>query len=112
LTLRRFAGPRRIIPERRDIANSAKPPQNPAAAKYVAHADEGVIMAGNISWRRTVRRDATYGATVENPFELSSDQERRAARVVASASTDATDCALLLAVLGLHPPRGHDARAD
>jgi hypothetical protein len=32
---------------------------------------------------------------------LSSDQEYRAARVVASASTDATDCALLLAALGL-----------
>jgi hypothetical protein len=69
-------------------------------------------MAGNTSWRRTVRRDPTYGATVENPFELSSDQERRAARVVASASADATDCALLLAVLGLHPPRRHDAQAD
>jgi hypothetical protein len=38
---------------------------------------------------------------VENPFGLSSDQEYRAARVVASASTDATDCAMLLAALGL-----------
>jgi hypothetical protein len=38
---------------------------------------------------------------VENPFGLSSDQEYRAARVVASASTDAADCVMLLAVLGL-----------
>jgi hypothetical protein len=43
---------------------------------------------------------------VENPFGLSSDQEEyRAARVVASASTDATDCAMLLAVLGLRAVR-------
>lgn len=41
--------------------------------------------------------------SVDNPFELSSDQQYRAARVVASESTDATDCAMLLSVLGLRP---------
>jgi hypothetical protein len=40
---------------------------------------------------------------IENPFGLSSDQEYRAARVVASASNDATDCAMLLAALGIDP---------
>ncbi len=57
--------------------------------------------------RRTVRRNPSpaYGESTENPFQLSADQERLAARVVASASTDATDCAQLLAALGLHPPR-------
>jgi hypothetical protein len=40
---------------------------------------------------------------VENPFPLSSDQEHRATLLVASASTDAEDCAFLLAVLGLRP---------
>jgi hypothetical protein len=40
----------------------------------------------------------------ENPFGLTSDQEYQAARVVASASTDATDCAMLLATLGLRAP--------
>lgn len=46
-----------------------------------------------------------HGEHIENPFTLSSDQKRRATLVVASASTDATDCALLLAVLGLRPAR-------
>jgi len=41
--------------------------------------------------------------SIDNPFGLSLDQEYQAVRVVASASTDATDCALLLAVLGLRP---------
>ena len=50
-------------------------------------------------------RDQRAREEAANPFELSSDQENRAARVVASASTDAEDCALLLAVLGLHPVR-------
>jgi hypothetical protein len=40
---------------------------------------------------------------MDDPFGLSSDQEYRAARVVASASTDATDCAMLLAALGIRP---------
>ena len=40
------------------------------------------------------------------PTGLSWYQHHRAARVVASASTDATDCALLLAVLGIHPGDG------
>jgi hypothetical protein len=41
--------------------------------------------------------------SLENPFPLSSDQEHRATLLVASASTDAEDCAFLLAVLGLRP---------
>jgi hypothetical protein len=40
------------------------------------------------------------------PTGLSWYQHHRAARVVASASTDATDCALLLAALGIHPGDG------
>jgi hypothetical protein len=44
-----------------------------------------------------------HSERIENPFPLSSDQQRRATLVVASASTDATDCALLLAALGLNP---------
>lgn len=39
-------------------------------------------------------------------FGLSWQQEYRAARLVASASTDAADCALLLAALGIHPVDG------
>jgi hypothetical protein len=44
-----------------------------------------------------------FRESIENPFGLSPDQERRAARVVASASTDVTDCTMLLDVLGLRP---------
>lgn len=40
------------------------------------------------------------------PTGLSWHQHHRAARVVASASTDAVDCALLLAALGIHPADG------
>jgi len=40
------------------------------------------------------------------PTGLSWYQHHRVARVVASASTDATDCALLLAALGIHPADG------
>lgn len=40
------------------------------------------------------------------PTGLSWLQQHRVARVVASASTDATDCAMLLAVLGIHPADG------
>lgn len=36
-------------------------------------------------------------------FGLTWHEEYRAARLVASASTDAADCALLLAALGIHP---------
>ena len=36
-------------------------------------------------------------------FGLTRRQEYRAARLVASASTDAADCAQLLAALGIHP---------
>lgn len=36
-------------------------------------------------------------------FGLTRQQEYRAARLVASASNDAADCALLLAALGIHP---------
>ena len=45
----------------------------------------------------TPRPDSAFGLTWE--------QEHRAARVVASASVDAQDCAMLLAVLGLDPAR-------
>jgi len=37
---------------------------------------------------------------------LSGHQEYQAARLVASASTDAADCAQLLAALGIHPADG------
>lgn len=40
------------------------------------------------------------------PTGLTRYQLHRVARVVASASTDATDCALLLAALGIHPADG------
>ncbi|HEX6355917.1 hypothetical protein [Actinophytocola sp.] len=40
------------------------------------------------------------------PTGLSWGQHHRVARVVASASTDAEDCALLLAILGVHPADG------
>jgi len=40
------------------------------------------------------------------PTGLSWYQHHRVARVVASAATDATDCALLLAALGVHPADG------
>lgn len=47
--------------------------------------------------------DAT--ARPDTTFNLTWEQEHRAARVVASASVDAADCAMLLAVLGLNPAR-------
>jgi hypothetical protein len=40
------------------------------------------------------------------PTGLTWYQHHRVARVVASASTDATDCALLLDALGIHPADG------
>lgn len=40
------------------------------------------------------------------PTGLSWHQHHRVARVVASASADAADCALLLAALGIHPADG------
>jgi hypothetical protein len=40
------------------------------------------------------------------PTGLSWHQQHRVARVVASAATDAADCALLLAALGIHPADG------
>jgi hypothetical protein len=40
------------------------------------------------------------------PTGLNWYQHHRVARVVASASSDATDCALLLAALGIHPADG------
>ena len=40
------------------------------------------------------------------PTGLSWYQHHRVARVVASASIDAADCALLLAALGIHPADG------
>ena len=40
------------------------------------------------------------------PTGLSWLQQHWVARVVASASNDAADCALLLAVLGIHPADG------
>jgi hypothetical protein len=43
------------------------------------------------------------------PTGLSWYQHHRVARVVASASSDATDCALLLAALGVHPGDGLQA---
>jgi hypothetical protein len=44
------------------------------------------------------------------PTGLSWDQHHRVARVVASASNDAADCALLLAALGVHPADGLPAQ--
>ncbi|MEV6828214.1 hypothetical protein [Amycolatopsis sp. NPDC051102] len=41
-----------------------------------------------------------------DPFALSREQRRRGARVVASATDDAEDCAALLAILGLDPADG------
>jgi lysophospholipid acyltransferase (LPLAT)-like uncharacterized protein len=41
----------------------------------------------------------------DTSFNLTWEQEHQAARVVASASVDAEDCAMLLAVLGLNPAR-------
>jgi hypothetical protein len=38
--------------------------------------------------------------------EFAADQRRRAVRAVASAATDADDCALLLDALGLRPSEG------
>ena len=40
------------------------------------------------------------------PTGLTWQQHHRVARVVASASIDAADCALLLAALGIHPADG------
>jgi lysophospholipid acyltransferase (LPLAT)-like uncharacterized protein len=40
---------------------------------------------------------------IETLFGLSRHQQHQAARVVASASVDAEDCAQLLAALGLDP---------
>jgi hypothetical protein len=47
-----------------------------------------------------------------DPFVLTGEQRHRAVRVVASASRDAGDCALLLAVLGLAAADGRPPEAD
>lgn len=47
-----------------------------------------------------------HGGIPGFPTGLTWYQHHRAARAVASASTDATDCALLLAALGIHPGDG------
>ena len=49
---------------------------------------------------------------VADPFGLSEEQRRRAARVVASKAHDAEDCGLLLDVLGLTPADGLPAADD
>jgi hypothetical protein len=58
---------------------------------------------------------AIRGGIEGYPTGLTWYQHHRVARVVASASTDATDCALLLAALGIHPADGvevSDPRQD
>ncbi|MEU8637774.1 hypothetical protein AB0C38_36810 [Amycolatopsis sp. NPDC048633] len=45
-------------------------------------------------------------------FALTGEQRHQAVRVVASASHDADDCALLLAVLGLTPAEGRPPADD
>jgi hypothetical protein len=45
-------------------------------------------------------------ASLPDPFGLTPEQRHRCARTVASRSTDAEDCALLLDVLGLKPADG------
>ncbi len=51
--------------------------------------------------------DPTARGGIEGfPTGLTWQQHHRVARVVASASTDAADCALLLAALGIHPADG------
>jgi hypothetical protein len=49
---------------------------------------------------------AVRGGIEGYPTGLTWYQHHRVARVVASASTDARDCALLLAALGVHPADG------
>lgn len=49
---------------------------------------------------------AVRGGIDGYPTGLTWYQHHRVARVVASASTDASDCALLLAALGIHPADG------
>jgi hypothetical protein len=49
---------------------------------------------------------AVRGGIEGYPTGLTWYQHHRAARVIASAATDATDCAMLLAVLGIHPGDG------
>jgi hypothetical protein len=54
-----------------------------------------------------VTDESTARGGVEGfPTGLTWQQRHRVARVVASASVDATDCALLLAALGIHPADG------
>jgi hypothetical protein len=55
---------------------------------------------------------AARGGIEGYPTGLSWDQHHRVARVVASASADATDCALLLAALGVHPADGLPASSS
>ncbi|WIY07665.1 hypothetical protein QRX60_32760 [Amycolatopsis mongoliensis] len=47
-----------------------------------------------------------------DPFGLTGEQRHHAVRVVASASHDADDCALLLSVLGLTPAEGRPPADD
>jgi hypothetical protein len=53
---------------------------------------------------------AARGGIEGCPTELSWYQRHQVARVVASASTDAADCARLLAALGIHPADGLETR--
>jgi hypothetical protein len=49
---------------------------------------------------------ATAPPIEETGFDLTAEQRYHGARMVASAATDAEDCAFLLAVLGLVPADG------
>jgi hypothetical protein len=51
-------------------------------------------------------------AVSADPFGLSPEQRRQAARVVASTAHDAADCEFLLAVLGLAPADGLTTKDD
>ena len=52
------------------------------------------------------RERSARSEIVDEVSGLSCDQEYRAARLVASVSADAADCAQLLAVLGIRPADG------
>jgi hypothetical protein len=68
----------------------------------VSFAKRGVMMAiSPAAHHRRVRMVAS-----ETTFDATSHQQRRAVRLVASASTGAEDCAALLAVLGLNAADG------
>jgi hypothetical protein len=67
---------------------------------------KGPVMAARATKPGVTDEQVDRAGIAGFPTGLSWHQQHRVARVVASAATDAADCAMLLATLGIHPADG------